>query len=287
MRILVIKNKDLILFQKERLIEACDDNPESSLRKLFIYSYSIKIEEYIYYLDRQVNEKKYKYFCTLIDRRIKGEPISHITGVRYFWKDEFIVSSDVLDPRPESELIVEIGREFLIDGASVLDIGSGSGCVGLSLLRENPNIQLTLSDISNSSIVISEKNAKKLRMKCKIIYSNLFENIKNKFNLIVCNLPYIKRSDLMYLSSEVILFEPHEALIGGEVGLELIYQFLNKVSFYLVDNGAFIFEIGIDQIDAIVEKLNVLEFSDYQIFPDINGISRTVCVQKDTKIGYI
>ena len=282
MRILVTKNSDIIAFQKQRLIESRDDTPDTSVRILFIFSHSIKREEYAYYMNLPILERKITNFIGLIDRRLKGEPLSQITGNRYFWKDEFYVNRNVLDPRPESELIVEIGKNFLFDGVKVLDVGAGSGCIGLSLKRENPNINITLSDISKSAILVMKKNAKTLKMNCEFINSNLFKNIKDRFDLIVCNLPYIKTSHLMSLPQDVILFEPHQALIGGDDGLGLIFDFLDNVSFYLTMKGVFIIEIGIQQIDLIIKKLNDLNYQNYKVFNDTNGISRTVCVQKDT-----
>ena len=276
------KNSDIIAFQKQRLIESRDDTPDTSVRILFIFSHGIKREEYAYYMNLPILERKITNFIGLIDRRSKGEPISQITGNRYFWKDEFYVNRNVLDPRPESELIVEIGKNFLFDGVKVLDVGAGSGCIGLSLKRENPNINITLSDISKSAILVMKKNAKTLKMNCEFTNSNLFKNIKDRFDLIVCNLPYIKTSHLMSLPQDVILFEPHQALIGGDNGLGLIFDFLDNVSFYLTTKGVFIIEIGIQQIDLIIKKLNDLNYQNYKVFNDTNGISRTVCVQKDT-----
>ena len=163
------KNSDIISIQKQRLISSGDDNPDSSVRKLFIFSHNIKREEYAYYITLPIVDRKIVNFVGLIDRRIKGEPISHLTGNRYFWKDQFYVNRSVLDPRPESELIVEIGRKFLFDGVRVLDVGAGSGCIGLSLIRENPNIKLTLSDISKSAILVMKRNAKMLKMNCEFV----------------------------------------------------------------------------------------------------------------------
>ena len=279
----MIKNSDIITSQRQKLILSGDENPDGSLRKLFVFSHNIEREKYIDYLNLPVNEKKALVFYDLIERRVKGEPISHLTGSRYFWKDKFNVNRNVLDPRPESELIVEIGSKFLVDGCKVLDLGAGSGCIGLSLKRENPSINITLSDISKSAIQTMKKNAKILKMECQFVNSNLFRNIKNKFDLIVCNLPYIKTSQLTALPQDVILFEPHEALIGGEDGLGLLYEFLDNVSSYITSNGVFIIEIGVDQIDFIVSKLNDLNFENYSVFKDMNGISRTVCVQKVTE----
>ncbi len=282
MRSLVTKNSDIIALQKKRLVVSGDDNPDSSLRKLFIFSHNINREEFVHYMSLPIIKKKIKCFTSLIDRRLKGEPISHITRSRYFWKDEFIVNRNILDPRPESELIVDIGKQFLFDGSKVLDLGAGSGCIGLSLKRENPNINITLADISKPAIAVMKKNAKILKMECKFINSNLFKNVQAKFDLIVCNLPYIKTSQLSSLPQDIILFEPHNALIGGDNGLGIIFDFLDQVSSYLTENGVFIIEIGIDQIDLVTRKLESLNYRNYRVFNDINGISRTVCVEKVT-----
>ena len=132
-----------------------------------------------------------------------------------------------------------------------------------------------------------KKNAKKLKMNCTFVNSYLFKKIKNKFDLIVCNLPYIKNCHLPHLPNDVLLFEPHQALIGGKNGLSVIFDFLNKVSSYLTPKGIFIIEIGIHQIDLVVNKLEDLNYRHFNVFNDTNGISRTICVQKDTVKKFI
>ena len=109
----------------------------------------------------------------MVDRRVAGEPTSHIVSSRSFWKNDFYVEKTVLDPRPESELIIEITKNLLFDNMKVLDLGCGSGCIGLSLYNENPNISLFLSDISKKALSVAKKNALELKAKCKVIHSNL------------------------------------------------------------------------------------------------------------------
>ena len=136
-------------------------------------------------------DKNASLFSSMVNRRAAGEPISHIVGSRSFWKNSFNIEKTVLDPRPESELIVEITKNQLFDNMKVLDLGCGSGCIGLSLYYENPKINLFLSDFSDKALIVAKKNALELKVECEVIHSNLFSNINEKFDLIVANLPYI------------------------------------------------------------------------------------------------
>ena len=218
----------------------------------------------------------------LVSRRAVGEPISHLVRSRAFWKNDFYIDETVLDPRPESELIIDITKDLLFDGMRVLDLGCGSGCIGISLYKENPNISLFLADFSKKALRVSKKNAAKLKTGCEIVHSNLFENISGKFDLIVTNLPYITKEDFFFLQKEIILFEPHEALYGGVSGLDAIKLFLSYVGRYLNNNGIFVVEFGKGQDVLLKKELLRFNFDNFDFHQDFNQVKRLVCVKKDT-----
>ena len=279
----MMKSKQsLFLSQKKILKEAgCEDYNES-IKLLFSTAFKIPLAQSYKYHTHVGSNKSSILFMDLVSRRAVGEPISHLVRSRAFWKNDFYIDETVLDPRPESELIIDITKDLLFDGMRVLDIGCGSGCIGISLYKENPNISLFLADFSKKALRVSKKNAAKLNIGCEIIHSNLFENISGKFDLIVTNLPYITKEDFFFLQKEIILFEPHEALYGGVSGLDAIKLFLSCVGGYLNNNGIFAVEFGKGQDVLLKKELLRFNFDNFDFYQDFNKVKRLVCVKKDT-----
>ncbi len=277
------QNKEsLFLSQKKKLREAGCEDYRKSIKILFSKAFSVPLDFGYQYQNYNSSDKKAALFLSMVDRRVAGEPTSHIVSSRSFWKNDFYVEKTVLDPRPESELIIEITKNQLFDDMKVLDLGCGSGCIGLSLYNENPNISLFLSDISNKALSVAKKNALELKAKCKVIHSNLFSNINEKFDLIVANLPYIEKESFLDLQREIILYEPHEALFGGVDGLDIIKTFLRHVERHLNGNGMLVIEFGEGQDTLLKQELLRLKFGNLKFFRDLNQIKRVLCVKKDT-----
>ena len=277
------QNKEsLFLSQKKKLREAGCEDYRKSIKILFSKAFSVPLDFGYQYQNYNGSDKQASLFLNMVDRRAAGEPTTHIVRSRSFWKNDFYVEKTVLDPRPESELIIEITKNQLFDDMKVLDLGCGSGCIGLSLYNENPNISLFLSDISNKALGVAEKNALELKAKCKVIHSNLFSNINEKFDLIVANLPYIEKESFLDLQREIILYEPHEALFGGADGLDIIKTFLSHVDRYLNRNGMFVIEFGEGQDTLLKQELLRLKLGKFKLFRDLNRIKRLLCVKKDT-----
>jgi release factor glutamine methyltransferase len=206
-----------------------------------------------------LNSKQLKKFKDLIKRRKKGEPIAYLINNKEFWKDEFYVNKDVLIPRPDTELIIEQVLKIYSKQSQlqVLDIGTGSGCILLSLLKERSNFYGTGIDISKKSINISKFNAKRLRLnnRVKFIHSSI-DNFKiGKYDLIVSNPPYIELLDLKYLDKDVINFEPKLALSGGFDGFSKIRKVISKAKNLIKKNGKLILEIGFKQKNKVKEIL--------------------------------
>ncbi|MDC3076392.1 peptide chain release factor N(5)-glutamine methyltransferase, partial [Paracoccaceae bacterium] len=213
--------QNLFLAQKKKLQEAgCADYKES-IKFLFSKAYNMPLEQAYKYQNYEDLGENATLFSNMVNRRAAGEPVSYIVRSRSFWKSEFYIEETVLDPRPETELIVEVAKDRLFDGMKVLDLGCGSGCIGLSLYHENPEIRLFLSDFSDKALNIAKKNSENLGSNCEFFHSNLFEKIEGKFDLIVANLPYIEKESFSILQKEIILYEPHEALYGGISGLDI------------------------------------------------------------------
>ncbi len=278
-----MKNKNsLFLSKKELLKEAgCDDYNESA-KRLFSKAFGISLAQSYKYQTYEGSNENASLFSEMVSLRAVGVPTSHIVCSRSFWQNDFCVDGSVLDPRPESELIIDVSKNLLFDGMKVLDLGCGSGCIGLSLYKENSNITLFLADFSKKALSLSKKNAEELKADCEFIHSDLFSNIHNKFDLIVSNLPYVAKDDFCYLQREIILHEPHEALYGGRYGLDIIKLFLDGVNRHLNKNGIFVIEFGKEQDFLLKEELLRSNFNKICFYKDLNNVNRVVCVKKDT-----
>ncbi len=198
-------------------------------------------------------------FYNLIQQRALGNPVAYLTNKKFFWNSEFFVSNDTLIPRPDTELIIENVLKLTKqkNNMNILDIGVGSGCILLSILKERVNFYGTGIDISNKCLNISKLNAIKLKVSSKL---KLYKTDVDKFNLgkydlIVSNPPYIKRSKLKYLDKDVAEFEPRLALDGGLDGLSEIRKVIKKSSELIKKNGKFILEIGFDQKNKVINLL--------------------------------
>ena len=223
-------------------------------------------------------------FRRLIGRRAAGEPLQYLTGHQEFFKLDFEVTSDVLIPRPETELIVEIGLELLKGNADPLiaDIGTGSGCVAISLLHELSGARAIATDISPRALQIAQRNADRhgVTDRLTVIESDCFAKVDldRPFSLIASNPPYIRDGVMETLQREVG-YEPRTALAGGPDGLDIVRRLLREASPFLRPGGHFVFEIGFGQ-NALVEQLinqDVWELTEMR--PDLQGIARAVVLR--------
>ena len=209
--------------------------------------------------DKVLSTENLKIFKKLVHERATRKPIAYLLNKKFFWKSEFYVNKNTLIPRPDTEIIIEQilkvtkNKNYL----RILDIGIGSGCILLSILKERKNYYGTGIDISKYSLEISKINAKKLLVEGRIKFykSDVDKFDQGKYDLIVSNPPYIKKSDLKYLESDVLKFEPKIALDGGLDGLSVIGKVIKKSSELLKKNGKFILEIGFDQKSKVIKLL--------------------------------
>ncbi len=208
----------------------------------------------------EIEEKNFNLFKKLIDERSKGKPVSYLTNKKLFWNSEFFVTEDTLIPRPDTELIVENILNLTKNKSklSILDIGIGSGCILLSILRERKDFYGTGIDISKNCLKIANMNATNLNVhyRLKLYKSSVDKFSLGKYDLIVSNPPYIKKYIVKYLDKGVARFEPKIALDGGLDGLSEIRKVIKKSSELIKKNGKFILEIGFDQKNKVIKLLN-------------------------------
>ena len=217
-----------------------------------------KDKKYIILNPKQIlNDGQLSDFKSLIEKRKKGEPIAYLINKKEFWNNEFFVNKDVLIPRPDTELIIEEVLKIYSKNThlQVLDIGTGSGCILLSILKERKYFYGTGIDISKKSINVSKFNAKKLNLenRVKFFHSSVDNFTIGKYDLIVSNPPYIELVSLKYLEKDIVNFEPKLALSGGFDGFSKIRKVINKANYLIKKNGKFILEIGFNQKNKVKE----------------------------------
>ena len=225
-----------------------------------------------------------KHFKNLIEQRAKGKPVAYLVGSKYFWKYKFNLIENVLIPRPDTELIIENVLEITKNKSKlrVLDVGIGSGCLLLSILKEKQDFHGVGIDISKNCIELSRSNARNLRLKNRVKF---FKTDVDKFNygkydLIVSNPPYIKSIDLKYLEKDVIDFEPISALNGGLEGLSEIKKVVRKGSELIKIGGKFILEIAFDQKYKVIKLLKNEGFYINNVLRDYANNDRCIVSTK-------
>ena len=231
--------------------------------------------------DKFISDKDLLKLNELINRRAMHEPVSKILKKRLFWDSIFYIDKTVLDPRPETELLVQSVIENLGQSNHILDLGTGSGCIAISLASTFNQVRVIGSDISNSALKIAKKNAKLNNAKVTFIQSDWFKNIDIKFDIIVSNPPYISQDDFLNLPDDVRNFDPKVALFGGADGLDCYRKIAFSISPYLNTGGRGFFEIGLGQKTDVVSLFQACGLSIFDIKYDLNGVERVVCVKKD------
>ena len=221
-----------------------------------------------------------------VGRRAAGEPLQYITGFQDFYGREFRVTPDVLIPRPETELLVEAALEVrTTDSAFTCDVGTGSGCIAITLLCEIPGARAVAVDKSAAALEIARENAAKQAVVDRAVFvvSDCFDALdprEYQFDLIVSNPPYVSESALAGLQREVRDHEPLVALTPGVDGLSVIRRLLTQAPAYLKPKGHLLIEIGFDQGEAVRSLVDEGVWSLIQVRPDLQGIPRIVVLQK-------
>jgi release factor glutamine methyltransferase len=223
---------------------------------------------------------------TFQKRRLNGEPLSRIRGTRAFWKDTFSLSNATLDPRPETEGLIELALRFFEKRPppqKIIDLGTGTGCLLLSLLKEFPKAQGTGIDLSQEALETAYKNAVFLKEDNRCVWkkSRWLERVQGKFELVVSNPPYIASGDLKTLAPEVRLFDPTLALDGGQDGLDAYRDLIPQVNRHLAPEGVFLLEIGRGQ-EKDLEKILSPFFKKVTFSKDLGKIIRYIQAEQPT-----
>ena len=235
-------------------------------------------------LDKELNKIDQKSFKDLIIKRSMGKPVAYLTGSKSFWKYDFKVNDRVLIPRPDTEIIIEQVLDIYKNKSKLnfLDVGIGSGCIALSILKEKKSFLATGIDLSQDCINICRYNANKLGVsnRIKLLKSDVDNLIFRKYDLVVSNPPYIKKLDLNKLDKEVKNFGPKLALDGGLEGLSVIRKVIKKSSELIKINGKLVLEIGYDQKEPVKKMLIENNFYVNRVLKDFAKNDRCIISTK-------
>jgi release factor glutamine methyltransferase len=269
----------------QRLHEAAIAEPRREAGSLLAHVLGRDRSFIIAHADEPLTDAQCETLQLLFERRASGEPLQYITAQQEFFKLGFEVTADVLIPRPETELIVETALELLQNdpGAYFADIGTGSGCIAISMLHELPAARAIAMDISPAALRVARRNAERHRVADRLV---LLESdglsaldVNESFSLIASNPPYVSEDELKSAQREVS-YEPYEALAAGPDGLSVIRRLLADVPPFLRPGGYFVFEIGFGQSEVVEKLVDRRVWKLVEIREDLQRIPRTFVLQK-------
>lgn len=270
-------NSSLLALKKKNI-----PNPELDLR-ILLRSASFSKKEIIL-SNFDIKDLNVNHFQEILKKRLQFKPISKIINTKSFWKDDFYVNSDVLDPRPETELIIEeVLNNFKVkeEKLKILDIGTGSGCLAISLAKEFINSEITAIDVSQKALFVAKKNINKYNLSERInLKLSDIKNLNEKFDIIVSNPPYLSNKEYKNLKKEVKKYEPSIALLGGKDGLKFYRKLAKEVVSLMKINSIFICEIGFNQLIACQNIFKNKNLVLKKISKDIQKIDRTLTFLK-------
>ena len=271
--------------RRQAITKAClllrrQGKEESLARFLLMYMLDESSQLFSNKLSEQLSKENEEKYFSLIEKHIKEDvPLSHLVGFEYFYDRKFKVTKDVLSPRMETEeliyKVVEYVKITKKNNLRILDLCTGSGIIAITLKKELSqfSIDVVVSDISKEALEVAKENAKTHTADIRFIQSDIFNNIADKFDIIVSNPPYIDRKDEVTMEDNVLKYDPHLALFAEEEGMYFYRNITEQANSYLNANGVIFFEIGYDQKDKIV-RLADMNGYHAEVYKDINGRDR-------------
>lgn len=252
---------------------------------LLSYLLNIDSKELIMYFNQHIEQKFINTFNHLLKRRLNREPIANIVNKKSFWSYDFFVNENVLTPRNDSEILIEAvlsNYNNMQEGLKILDLGTGSGCLILSLLKMYKNASGLAVDISEKALKVARQNAENLKINnIKFLKNNWNDNIEDKFDIIISNPPYIPTKEIKELEPEVNKFNPLLALDGGEDGLNCYRYLAKSLEKNLKENTKIFLEIGKNQEKDIEKIFNENGYELLKMYKDLAEINRILCFKKN------
>lgn len=277
--------------RRQAITKAClllrrQGKEESLARFLLMYMLDENPQLFSNSLSEQLSKEKEDKYFSLIEKHIKEDvPLSHLVGFEYFYDRKFKVTKDVLSPRMETEELIYKVVDYIKandkDNLKILDLCTGSGIIAITLRKEleNMSLEVVASDISEEALKVAKENSIMNEAEVKFIQSDIFENINEKFDIIVSNPPYIAYSDKITMEDNVLNYDPHLALFAEEDGIYFYREIVENAKEYLEEDGIVFFEIGYDQREKILKLANENKFKA-EVYKDINGRDRMAILER-------
>ena len=271
--------------RRQAITKAClllrrQGKEESLARFLLMYILDESPQLFSNSLSEQISKENEDKYFSLIEKHIKEDvPLSHLVGFEYFYDRKYKVTKDVLSPRMETEeliyKVIEYVKASNKNKFKILDLCTGSGIIAITLKKEldQVSVDVIASDISEEAIEVAKENAQSHNATIKFIKSDIFNDIDDKFDIIVSNPPYIDRKDEVIMQDNVLKYDPHLALFAEEEGMYFCRKIIEQANDYLNENGVMFFEIGYNQKDKIIKLADMNGYSA-EVYKDINGRDR-------------
>ena len=271
--------------RRQAITKAClllrrQGKEESLARFLLMYMLDESPQLFSNSLSEQMSKENENKYFSLIEKHIKEDvPLSHLVGFEYFYDRKYKVTKDVLSPRMETEeliyKVIEYVKASNKNKFKILDLCTGSGIIAITLKKELDQVLVDViaSDISEEAIEVAKENAQSHNATIKFIKSDIFNDIDDKFDIIVSNPPYIDHKDEVTMQDNVLKYDPHLALFAEEEGMYFYRKIIEQANDYLNENGVIFFEIGYDQKDKIIKLADMNGYSA-EVYKDINGRDR-------------
>ena len=271
-----MKVNELLIASQAKLRECGISDPVRDARLLLADCLELRTQNLNLLDDSRISEIKISKFWRMIKERCKRKPVSKILGYRSFWGRDFEINENVLDPRGDTETLIELILDCNFE--NMLELGTGSGAIAITVLAERPEVTCVATDISRYALNTARTNSKKhgVETRLKLLYSNWFDKISGSFDIIVSNPPYISSKEYAQLSAEVVKYDPKISLTLGGDGLEAYREILSQALEKLSKNGHIFLEIGYTQANAVGHLFREAGFQQIKVHKDLGSRDRVI-----------
>ena len=271
-----MKVQELLIASQAKLRECGINDPIRDARLLLADCLELRTQNLNLLNDSYISEIKISKFWRMVKERCKRKPVSKILGYRSFWGRDFEINENVLDPRGDTETLIELILDCKFE--NMLELGTGSGAIAITVLAERPEVTCVATDISEYALKTASTNSKRhgVESRLKLLHSNWFEKISGSFDVIVSNPPYISSEEYAQLSAEVVKYDPKISLTLGGDGLEAYREILSQALEKLSKNGHIFLEIGYTQANAVGHLFREAGFQQIKVHKDLGSRDRVI-----------
>lgn len=271
-----MKVQELLIASQAKLRECGISDPIRDARLLLADCLELRTQNLYLLNDSYISEIKISKFWRMVKERCKRKPVSKILGYRSFWGRDFEINENVLDPRGDTETLIELILDCKFE--NMLELGTGSGAIAITVLAERPEVTCVATDISEYALKTASTNSKRhgVERRLKLLHSNWFEKISGSFDVIVSNPPYISSEEYAQLSAEVVKYDPKISLTLGGDGLEAYREILSRALEKLTKNGHIFLEIGYTQANAVRHLFREAGFQQIKVHKDLGSRDRVI-----------